>query len=76
MTEFAFLIPLLQLFSFLMIVFFLRWKEKLAAGWSIASILSSWVMSVWVLVETLGRHGPLKSYSTFTLAPNLSSPGW
>ena len=57
MTEFAYLIALVPLFSFIMIVFFLRWKEKLASGWSIASILASWVMSLIVLIETIGRHG-------------------
>ena len=65
MTEHAYIIALVPLFSFLMIVFFLRWKEKLAAGWSIASILTSWLMSVAVLTETLGRHG--EPYEAFHL---------
>jgi NADH-quinone oxidoreductase subunit L len=56
MTEFAFLIPLLQLFSFVMIVFFLRWKEKVASGFAISMILSAWVMSVWILIETLSKY--------------------
>ncbi|MFH1687753.1 MAG: NADH-quinone oxidoreductase subunit L [bacterium] len=57
MTEHAYLIALLPLLSFVMIVFFLRWKEKVAAGFSITMILTSWVMSVIVLIETLMRHG-------------------
>ncbi|RKX27742.1 MAG: NADH-quinone oxidoreductase subunit L [Candidatus Zixiibacteriota bacterium] len=57
MTEHAYLIPLLPLFAFVMVVFFLRWKEPLAAGFSIAMILCTWVMSIWVLIETLARHG-------------------
>ncbi len=57
MTEKAYLIGLLPLISFVMIVFFLRWKEKLAAGFSIATIVSCWVMSVWVLFETIARDG-------------------
>ncbi|MBU0984051.1 MAG: NADH-quinone oxidoreductase subunit L [candidate division Zixibacteria bacterium] len=57
MTEFAFLIPLLPLFAFAMIVFFLRWNEKVASGFSIAMILTSWVMSVWILFETIARDG-------------------
>ncbi len=57
MTEFAYLIPLLPLFAFVMIVFFLRWKEMVSAVFSISMILASWVMSVVILIETLGRHG-------------------
>jgi NADH-quinone oxidoreductase subunit L len=56
MTEFAFLIPLLQLFSFLMIVFFLRWREKVASGFAISMIVTGWVMSVWILFETIARY--------------------
>ena len=63
MTELAYLVPLLPLFGFLMIVFFLRWKEMLSAIFSIAMILASWVMSVVILIETLGRHG--ESYEWF-----------
>ncbi|MEE8576601.1 MAG: NADH-quinone oxidoreductase subunit L [candidate division Zixibacteria bacterium] len=63
MTQHAYLIALAPLLSFVMIIFFLRWKEKLAAGWSIASILASWCMSVVVLIETIGRHG--EAYENF-----------
>ena len=67
MTEYAYWIALLPLLSFVMIVFFLRWKEKLAAGWSIATILTSWMMSICVLVQTLGRHGdPYEMYFYLT----------
>ena len=38
MTEYAYLIALLPLFAFLMIVFFLRWKEKVASGFSINDV--------------------------------------
>ncbi|UCD65240.1 MAG: NADH-quinone oxidoreductase subunit L [Candidatus Zixiibacteriota bacterium] len=63
MTKFAFLIPLLPLFGFVMIVFFLRWKERLSAVFSIMTILAAWVMSVIVLIETLARHG--EAYEAF-----------
>ena len=56
MTEHAYLIPLLQLFSFVMIVFFLRWKEKVASGFAISMIVIGWIMSVIVLIETAGRY--------------------
>mgnify|MGYP007098394924 CR=1 FL=1 len=36
MTEIAYLIALLPLFSFLMIVFFLRWNEKVSSLFSIS----------------------------------------
>jgi NADH-quinone oxidoreductase subunit L len=50
-----------------MIVFFLRWKEKLAAGWSIASILTSLLMSVVVFIEMMSRHGePYEAYLHLT----------
>ncbi len=66
MTEFSFLIPLLPLFGFVVIVFFLRWQERLSAVFSVAMILSSWVMAIIVLVETLGRHGaPYEAYYSF-----------
>ena len=57
MTENAFIICLLPLLSFIMIIFFLRWKEKLSAGFSISMILISWILSLIVLFETIGRHG-------------------
>ncbi|RKX22888.1 MAG: NADH-quinone oxidoreductase subunit L, partial [Candidatus Zixiibacteriota bacterium] len=56
MTQHAYIIGLLPLLSFIMIVFFLRWKEKVAAGFSISMILISWIMSVWVLLETIASH--------------------
>ena len=56
MTEVSYLIPLLQLFSFLMIVFFLRWREKVASGLAISMIVIGWVMSVWVLIETIVKY--------------------
>jgi NADH-quinone oxidoreductase subunit L len=57
------MIALLPLFAFLMIVFFLRWKEKVASGFSIAMILVSWLMSVTILFETIARHG--ERYESF-----------
>jgi len=53
MTEVSYLIPLLQAFAFLMIVFFFRWKEALSAGIAIAMIVIGWIMSVWVVIETI-----------------------
>ncbi len=73
MTEFAFLIPLLPLFAFVMIVFFLRWKEKVSAGFSIGMILASWVMSVVVLIETIARHGaPYEVFYKFIDFPGFA----
>jgi NADH-quinone oxidoreductase subunit L len=63
MTEYVWLIPLMPLAAFVLIVFLLRWKEKLASGFSILMILTAWVMSVWVLVESLAVHG--KPYEVF-----------
>jgi len=63
MTEHSYLIALLPLLSFVMIIFFLRWQEKVSAGFSIAMIVISWGMSVMVLIETLARHG--KPYEAF-----------
>ncbi len=66
MTQHAYIIPLLPLLSFLMIVFFLRWKERLASGFSIASILLAWVFSIWVMFEVIGAHGvPYEAFYTF-----------
>jgi NADH-quinone oxidoreductase subunit L len=66
MTKYSFLIPLLPLFAFVMIVFFLRWKERLSSLFSIAMILLSWVMSVMVVIETIARHGaPYEAFYTF-----------
>lgn len=56
MTEHAYIIPLLQAFSFLMIVFFLRWKEKLASGFAISMIVTAWVLSIWILIETVAKY--------------------
>ncbi len=73
MTEHSYLICLLPAFSFVMIVFFLRWKEKVAAGFSIAMILASWVMSVIVLIETLARHGhAYEAFYNFLTFPGLN----
>lgn len=73
MTQHAYLIALLPLFSFLMIVFFLRWKEKVSAGFSIASILISWLMSIVVLFETISRGAgnPYEWFYKFVDLPNF-----
>jgi len=72
MTQYAFLIPLLPLFAFVMIVFLMRWKEKVSAGFSIAMIVISWLMSVVVLIETIGRQGaPYEAYYTFLSFTNF-----
>jgi len=72
MTELSFLICLLPLLAFVLIVFALRWNEKLSAGFSIAMILASWVMSVFVLIETIGRDGaPYEAYYQFLDFPNF-----
>ncbi|MFQ5498416.1 MAG: NADH-quinone oxidoreductase subunit L [Candidatus Zixiibacteriota bacterium] len=66
MTEFAYIIALLPLLSFVAIVFALRWKEMVSALFSITAIVASWVMSVIVLIETLARHGEAyEVYYTF-----------
>jgi NADH-quinone oxidoreductase subunit L len=65
-----------------MIVFFLRWKEKVASGFAITMILSAWVMSIVILIETIARymgaHGAhISPYewkillTSFTHGPNL-----
>ncbi|MFH2050574.1 MAG: NADH-quinone oxidoreductase subunit L [bacterium] len=73
MTKYSFLICLIPAFSFVMIVFFLRWKEKLSAAWSIASILTSWVMAIIVLIETLNRGGtPYEAFYPFINFPGLN----
>ncbi len=73
MTENAYLIPLLPLFAFVMIVFFMRWNEKVSSGFSIAMILISWVMALVVLIETLGRHGePYEAFYYITAFNNIN----
>jgi NADH-quinone oxidoreductase subunit L len=73
MLSHAYIIALLPLLSFVMIVFFLRWKEKVASGWSIASILIGWVMSVWVLIEMLARGGqPYEASVMLTSFANMN----
>lgn len=72
MTEIAYLIPLLPLFAFLMIVFFLRWKEMVSAVFSITMILAAWVMSIVILIETIARHGEAyQSSYNFIDLPNF-----
>jgi len=71
MTELAWLIPLLPLLSFVLIIFFVRWKEAVSAGVSIAAIVSTWVMSVTILIETLARHG--EPYEVFFYLTSFAS---
>lgn len=71
MTEHAYIIALLPLLSFVMIVFFLRWQEKVAAGFSIAMIVLGWVLSIVILIETLARHGT--PYEAFTYITSFAS---
>jgi len=72
MTEYAFLIPLLPLLAFVLVVFFLRWNEKVSSWFSIAMILVSWLISVVVLIETLARHGaPYEAQYTFISFTNF-----
>ncbi len=67
MTSHAYLIALLPLLSFLMIVFFLRWKEQVSALVSIGTIVLCWLMSIVVLIEMLAGHGaPHESYFRLT----------
>jgi NADH-quinone oxidoreductase subunit L len=61
------------LLSFLLIVFFFRWKESLSAGISIAAIVTSWLMSVVVLIETLARQGaPYEAFIYITSFVSLN----
>ena len=53
----AYITALLPLLAFTMIVFFLRWKEKVSAGFSISMIILSWLWSVWTLLEVISKHG-------------------
>ncbi len=72
MTQHAYLIALLPLISFVMIVFLLRWKEKLSAGFSIAMILTSWLMSIIVLIETISRGAvPYEAFYKFVDLPRF-----
>ena len=64
MTEHAYIIPLLPALAFLLIVFFLRWHERVAALTSIAMICIGWVLSIVILAETLARGGT--PYEVFT----------
>jgi NADH-quinone oxidoreductase subunit L len=58
MLDKIFIIPLLPLFAFVMIVFFTRWKELLSAWLSILMVAIGWVLSIIVMVQTLGvQHG-------------------
>jgi NADH-quinone oxidoreductase subunit L len=57
MTHHAYMIPLLPLLSFLMIVFFLRRKERVASLFSIAMIVMDWIFAIMILMETLAGHG-------------------
>jgi len=56
MTPYAYIIALLPLFAFLMIVFFLRWKEQVSSLFSISMIVLGWVLSLIVFFETLARN--------------------
>ncbi len=73
MTEYAYLIPLLQLLSFVMIIFFLRWKEKLSAGFAIAMGVTAWIMSLAILIERLSSGDPSGHESAFYIT---SFAGW
>jgi len=75
MTELAWIIPLLPLFAFVMIVFFLRWREAVSAGFSIAMTLLAWVLSVWILIETImaSGHGHAVSYEWFFYLTSFAS---
>ena len=80
MTEYAFIIPLLPLFAFVMIVFLLRWKEKVSAGFSIAMIVISWLLSVLVLIETIdriekGQDPKLSTYLRLLRALGITAEG-
>jgi NADH-quinone oxidoreductase subunit L len=72
MTQHAYLIALLPLFSFLMIVFALRWKERLSAVFSISMILLSWLMSVTILIENILAGGTVyESFYKFVDLPKF-----
>jgi len=73
MTEYAYLIPLLNLLSFGMIIFFLRWKEKVSAGFAISMGVITWLMSVLILFERLAAGDPDGYEASFHIT---SFAGW
>jgi len=73
MTEYSWLIPLFPLFSFIMIVFFLNRSNTISHMFGISMVLTSFVISVIVLFETLADPTPYSAFinwmvwSDFTL---------
>ena len=57
MLENAYIIPFLPLLSFLLIVFFTRWKEKLSAGISITMIGIGWLISLIIAGQVIFHGG-------------------
>ena len=55
--ENAYWIVLLPLISFMLIVFFTRWKESLSAGISIGAIVLGWAASIWVMANIVSHGG-------------------
>lgn len=72
MLESAYLIPIYPLFAFAIIIFFIRWNQRLSAWLSIAMILTALVHSVLVLIAMISRHGvPYEVSSPFIEHPKI-----
>lgn len=58
MLQYSWIIAALPLLSFIMIVFFLNRSNKISSGFSIAMVLSSFVLSCVVLIQMLANPTP------------------
>ncbi len=66
MTQYAYLMPLLHLFALGMILFFLRWKEKVSSGFAIAIGVINWVIAIIILIEKMIDPTPYEAYFHIT----------
>jgi len=66
MVEYAYVMPLLEILAFGMIIFFLRWKEKLSAGWAITTGVVNWIIAVVILIEKLMTPEPYEAFFHIT----------
>ena len=74
MIKYSYIIAFLPLLSYVLVVFFFSKREKTASGIAITAVVSSFVLSLIALFETLADHGPHIFEYEWIVIPGLKLP--
>ncbi|MBU1319692.1 MAG: NADH-quinone oxidoreductase subunit L [candidate division Zixibacteria bacterium] len=72
MLEYSWIIPVLPVLSFVLIIFFTRWNEKLSSGISIGAILIGLAHSIAILTKVLANPEPFEMSFKWIVLSNFN----